>query len=175
MATVTMSMPTINVVAVHWVGGLGGQQRQQRHNRGQQRRQREIGRVHMRFFVGPAKPTLRGDFRRTTPTTTMTETIRDNEHDEDVMVQLMFGMLCPPEDEARPRSRRCCFRPKRQSLTTNAARAGGADPSRTTKRPQTGRRRQRRQQQRNMGYIGDDNDYTQHADNNITCSTIRKI
>jgi hypothetical protein len=37
---------------------------------------------------------------------TMTETIRDNEHDEDVMVQLMFGMLCPPEDEARPRSRR---------------------------------------------------------------------
>ena len=63
MATVTMSMPTIDVVAVHWVGGLGGQQRQQRHDRGQQRRQREIGRVHMQFFVGPAKPTLRGAFQ----------------------------------------------------------------------------------------------------------------
>ena len=29
-ATVMMSMPVIDVVAVHWVGGLGGQQRQQR-------------------------------------------------------------------------------------------------------------------------------------------------
>ena len=28
-ATATMSMPTIDVVAIHWAGGLGGQQRQQ--------------------------------------------------------------------------------------------------------------------------------------------------
>ena len=63
MATVTMLMPAIDVVAVHWAGGLGGQQRQQRHDRGQQRCQREIGRVHMQFFVGPAKPTLRGAFQ----------------------------------------------------------------------------------------------------------------
>ena len=31
----------------------------------------------------------------------MTETSRDDEHSKDVMVQLMFGMLCPTEDEAR--------------------------------------------------------------------------
>jgi hypothetical protein len=50
--------------------------------------------------------------------TMMTETSRDDEHNEDAMVRLMFGMLCPPEDKA-------------------ASRAGGADPSQT-KRPWTG-------------------------------------
>ena len=28
--------------------------------------------------------------------TTMMKTSRDNEHDKDVMVELMFGTLCPP-------------------------------------------------------------------------------
>jgi len=32
----------------------------------------------------------------------MKETSREDEHDKDVMVQLMFGMLCPPEDKAHP-------------------------------------------------------------------------
>ena len=34
MATVTMSMPAIGVIAVHWAGGLRGQQRQQHRNGG---------------------------------------------------------------------------------------------------------------------------------------------
>jgi hypothetical protein len=33
-ATATMSMPAIDVVAVHWAGGLGGQQQQQRRDGG---------------------------------------------------------------------------------------------------------------------------------------------
>ncbi len=38
--------------------------------------------------------------------TTIMETSRDDKHDKDVMVQLMFGMLCPSDDKARPRGRR---------------------------------------------------------------------
>ena len=33
----------------------------------------------------------------------MTETSRADKHDEDVMVQLMFELLCPLEDKACPR------------------------------------------------------------------------
>jgi len=67
----------------------------------------------------------------------MTETSRDDKHAEDVMVQLMFGMLCPPDDEARPRGR-CCHRrqkarPMGRSSATTGARAGGADPPPRTK------------------------------------------
>jgi len=71
-------------------------------------------------------------FRRMTPTTTMTETSRDDEQDKNVMVQLMFGTLCPAEDEACPRGRRCRRRsaacPKRQLSATTAAqgRRGGS-------------------------------------------------
>jgi hypothetical protein len=36
-ATVTMSMPMINIVAFHWAEGLVGQQRQQRRDGGQRR------------------------------------------------------------------------------------------------------------------------------------------
>ena len=76
-------------------------------------------------------------FRRMTLTTTMTETSRDNEHDKNVMVQLMFGTLCPPEDEACPRGRRC----RRRSAASQSAncqqqprhRAGGVDPSDKTR------------------------------------------
>ena len=39
-ATVTMPMPVINVVMVHWVGGLGGQQLQQHCDGGRHQRQR---------------------------------------------------------------------------------------------------------------------------------------
>jgi hypothetical protein len=46
------------------------------------------------------------------------------------MVLLMFVMLCPPEDKARPRGRlrrrHPTARPKRRSSATTAARAGGA-------------------------------------------------
>ena len=51
-----------------------------------------------------------GRFGRRTTTAKTMETSRDDEHNKDVMVQLMFGMLCPPEDEARPQGGpcRCC-------------------------------------------------------------------
>ena len=55
-ATATMSMPAIDDVAVYWVGGLGGQQRQHRHEGGRRQRQ------HVRFLGGRATPTLRWAF-----------------------------------------------------------------------------------------------------------------
>ena len=72
--------------------------------------------------------------------TTMTETSKANKHGQDVMVQFMFGTLCPLEDKAHPCGRRCrhcptVFRKGRLPATT-AATAGGADPSRT-ERPRT--------------------------------------
>ena len=51
-ATTTMSMPTIDVIAVQWVGGLGWRQRQQRYGGGRRRRQ------CVRFLVTiPTPPT----------------------------------------------------------------------------------------------------------------------
>ena len=55
-ATATMSMPAIDVVAIHWVGGLGGRQWQQRHDGGRRQRRR------VRFLGGRATPTLRWAF-----------------------------------------------------------------------------------------------------------------
>jgi hypothetical protein len=55
-ATATMSMPAIDVVAIHWVGGLGGRQWQQHHDGG--RRQRQC----VQFLGGRATPTLRWAF-----------------------------------------------------------------------------------------------------------------
>ena len=78
------------------------------------------------------------------------ETSRDNEHEEDVVTRLMFETLC----EGEPLSSLSTARPKRRSLATTAARAGGADPSRT-KRSWTGRRRRQRW---NGVCVGDNND-----------------
>jgi hypothetical protein len=86
--------------------------------------------------------------RRTTMKTT--ETSRDDEHEEDVVTRSMFETLC----EGEPSSSLSTARPKRRSSATTAARAGGADPSRT-KRSRMGRRRR----QRNRGCVGDNNDY----------------
>jgi hypothetical protein len=61
-----------------------------------------------------------------------TETSRDDEHGEDVVMRSMFETLC----EGEPSSLLSTARPKRRS----SARAGGADPSRT-KGSRTGRRR----------------------------------
>jgi hypothetical protein len=55
-ATATMSMPAIDVFTVHWVGGLGGRQRQQHHDGGRRQCQR------VRFLGGHATPTLRWAF-----------------------------------------------------------------------------------------------------------------
>ena len=65
-ATVTMLMPAIDVVTVHWAGGLGGQQRQQRRDREQRQRQcrHGSGRVRVQFLGGRATLTLRGAFRK---------------------------------------------------------------------------------------------------------------
>ena len=66
----------------------------------------------------------------------MTETSRDDEHEEDVVMRLMFETLC----EGEPSSSLSTARPKRRSSATTAVRAGGANPLRT-KRSWTGRRR----------------------------------
>jgi len=55
-ATATMSMPAIDVIGIHWVGGLGGRQWQQRHDGGRRQCQR------VRFLGGRATPTLRWAF-----------------------------------------------------------------------------------------------------------------
>ena len=91
-----------------------------------------------------------GRWRRTMKTT---ETSRDDKHEEDIVARLMFETLCKGE----PSSLSSMARPKRQSLVMTAARAGGADPSRT-KQSRTGQRRRR---QWNGQCIGDDNDYEQ--------------
>jgi hypothetical protein len=83
--------------------------------------------------------------------TTKTETSRDEEHEEDVATRSKFETLCKGE----PSSSLSTARPKCRSPETTAARAGGADPSRT-KRSRTGGRRRRR---RNGGCVGDHNDY----------------
>ena len=57
----------------------------------------------------------------------MMETSRDDEHKEDVVMWSMFEMLCKGERS----SSLSTARPKRRSLATTMARAGGADPSRT--------------------------------------------
>ena len=67
-------------------------------------------------------------------TTTKTEASRDDEHEEDVATRSKFETLC----EGEPSSSLSTARPKRRSPETTAARAGGADPSRT-KQSRTGR------------------------------------
>jgi hypothetical protein len=89
-------------------------------------------------------------FGRRRTTTKTTGTSRDDEHEEDVMTRSMFETLC----EGEPSLLLSTACPKRRSLATTAARAGGADLLRT-KRSWTGRRRR----QRNGGCVGDDNDY----------------
>ncbi len=63
----------------------------------------------------------------------MTETIRDDEHDKDVMVQLMFRMLCPTEDEAHMWGCHCRCRLmaplKRRLSATTATSRRGSSPS----------------------------------------------
>ena len=90
-------------------------------------------------------------FGRRRTTTKTTETSRDDEHEEDVVTRSMFETLC----EGEPSSLLSTACPKRRSSETTAARADGADPSRT-KRSRTGRRRRQR---RNGGCVGDNNDY----------------
>jgi len=59
----------------------------------------------------------------------MMETSRADEHDDNVMVQLMFGTLCPMEDKPPPQGRHCCHRPtarpKGQSLIVGNNRSKG--------------------------------------------------
>ena len=79
--------------------------------------------VGARFLGGRPPPTL-GERRMTTK---MPEMSRDRKHEEDIMMRLMFETLC----KGKPLLSLSTARPKRQSLATTAARAGGADPSRT--------------------------------------------
>jgi hypothetical protein len=79
----------------------------------------------------------------------MTETSGEDEHEEDIMVQLMFGTLCLPEDLFDGS-------PEVPIVGDNRSKGRQADPS-WTKQPRTG---WGRRQQRNRGYTGDDNDNT---------------
>jgi len=91
-----------------------------------------------------------GRFGRMRTAMKMTETSRVNKHKEDVMTRSMFEMLC----EGKPSLSSSTARPKRRLSATTAARAGGADPSRTKQ----SRMGQGQQQRRNGGCIGDNND-----------------
>jgi len=66
-----------------------------------------------------------GCFGRRRMTTKMTETSRDDEHEEDVVTRSMFEMLC----KGKPSSLLSTACPKRRSSATAVARASGADPS----------------------------------------------
>ena len=74
-----------------------------------------------------------GRFGRRRTTTKITETSRDEEHEDDVLMRSMFETLC----ECEPSSSLSTACPKRQSSATTVARAGGADLSRM-KRSRTG-------------------------------------
>ena len=60
-------------------------------------------------------------------TTKTTETSRDDEHEEDVVMRSMFETLC----EGEPSSLLSMACPKGRSSATTTARASGADSSRT--------------------------------------------
>ena len=59
-ATAKMSMPAIDIITVHWAGGVGGQQRHRHHHVGQRRRQGgSRGGVRVRFLGVGGRATLR--------------------------------------------------------------------------------------------------------------------
>jgi len=110
----------------------------------------EVGGYARDFLEVVLRRLWEGRFRSRKTTMKMTETIRDDEHEEDVVTRSMFKMLC----EGKLSFSSSTARPKRQSSATFEARAGGVDPSRT-KQSRTGRGRRQRQ---NGGCVGDDND-----------------
>jgi hypothetical protein len=87
----------------------------------------EAGGVRARFLGGHPSPTLGGAFREDEDGNEMMETSRDNKHEEDIMMRSMFETLC----EGKPLLSSSMDHPKRQLSAMTAARAGGADPSRT--------------------------------------------
>ena len=150
-ATTTTSMPAINIGMLFigredWEGDVGSGVAME----DEDDTNAEAGGYMRDFLVIILCRLWVGHFGRRRMTTKSTETSRDDEHEEDVVTRSMFETLC----EGEPSSSLSTARPKRRSSATTAARAGGADPSRT-KRSRTGRRRR----QRNGGCVGDDNDY----------------
>ena len=75
----------------------------------------------------------------------MTETSRDDEHEEDVVTRSMFQTLC----KGKLSSSLSTARPKCRSSATTVARAGGADLSRM----KGSRMGQGPRQRRNGGYV----------------------
>jgi len=89
----------------------------------------EVGGGYERDFLEVVLRQLwEGRFGRMMMAMKMTETSRDNKHEEDVMTWSMYEMLCECEGKPSLSSSTAC--PKRRSSAT-AARAGGTDPSRT--------------------------------------------
>ena len=152
LATATTSMPAIHIGALFigqedWEGNNGsGVAMEDDDNTNA-----EAGGYAHDFLEVVLHQLWEGHFVRRRRTTKKTETSRDDEHKEDVVMRLMFGMLC----EGEPLSSLSTARPKRRSSATTTVRVGGADLLRM-KRSQMGRRRRRRL---NGECIGDDNDY----------------
>jgi hypothetical protein len=136
-ATATMSMPAIHIGALF----IGREDREGDNGSGvatedDDDTDAESGGYARDFLEVVLRRLWEGRFRRRRTTTKTTETSRDDEHEEDAVTPWMFETLC----EGKPLSSLSTARPKRRSLATTAARAGGADPSRT-KRSRTGQRR----------------------------------
>ena len=138
-ATATTSMPAIHIGTLF----IGQEDREDDDGSGvttedDDDADMEVGECARNFLEVVLRRLWEGRFGRRRTTAKTKEMSRDDEHEEDVVPRSMFEMLY----EGEPSSLLSTARPKRRLLATTAARAGGADPSRT-KRSQTGRRRRR--------------------------------
>ena len=151
-ATATTSMPAIHIGVLF----IGREDREGSNGSGvttedDSDTDAEAGGYACDFLEVVLRQLWEGRFGRRRMTTKTTETSRYDEHEEDVVTRSMFETHCKGE---LPLSLSTAC-PKCRLLATTAARAGGADPSRT-KRSRTGRRRGQR---RNGECISDNNNY----------------
>ena len=128
LATTTMSMPSINIDALF----IGREDREGNDGSSvvtedDDNADAEAGEYARNFLEVVLRQLWEGRFGRRRTTTKTTETSSDNEHKEDVVTWSISKTLC----EGEPSSSSSTARLKHQSLATTAARAGGADPSRT--------------------------------------------
>ena len=112
----------------------------------------EAGEYTLDFLEVVLRQLWEGRFGRRRTTMKTTERSRGDEHEEDVVMRLLFEALCEGEPLLSSLSTAL---PKCQLSATTVARADGADLSRM-KRSRTGRGRR---QWRNGGRLGDDNNY----------------
>jgi hypothetical protein len=112
---------------VHWAGGSEGNDGSGIATEDDDNTDVEAGGYAHDFSEVVLRRLWEGRFGRRRTTTKMTETSRDDKHEEDVVTRSMFKTLC----EGKLSSSLSTACPKCRSSGTTAARAGGADPSRT--------------------------------------------